>query len=123
MRHQLGNDSEIVVESAGLSAMAGSPVDDLAESVLAAHGLTAISHVARQLEASLLERADIVLAMDKRQRAALLALAPRIRSRLALLGKWQGDFEIPDPYRKQRHVFEDAYLMIESAVTSWREQL
>ena len=123
LRHQLAKDRKIVVESAGLAAMAGSPIDPLAESVLAEHGLSGKSHLARQIEGTLVESADVVFTMDKRQRAALLALAPWARSKVVLLGKWQGDAEIPDPYRQQRPAFERAYQMIDSAIRSWHEHL
>lgn len=123
LRDQLGEDRKIVVESAGLAAMVGSPIDPLAESVLSAHGLSGKSHLARQIEGALVASAGIVFTMDKRQRAALLALAPWARSKVALLGKWQGDAEIPDPYRQQRTAFEHAYQMIDSAIRSWREHL
>lgn len=122
LRQQL-TDRKIVVESAGLAAMVGSPIDPLAESVLVAHGLSGKSHLARQIEGTLVKSADVVFTMDKRQRAALLALAPWARSKVVLLGKWQGDVEIPDPYRQQRPAFEQAYQMIDSAIRSWRERL
>jgi protein-tyrosine phosphatase len=122
LRQQLA-DRKIVVESAGLAAMVGSPIDPLAESVLAAHGLSGKSHLARQIEGTLVKSADVVFTMDKRQRAALLALAPWARSKVVLLGKWQSDLEIPDPYRQQRPAFEQAYQMIDSAIRSWHERL
>lgn len=122
LRQQLA-DRKIVVESAGLAAMVGSPIDPLAESVLAAHGLSGKSHLARQIEGTLVKSADIVFTMDKRQRAALLALAPWGRSKVVLLGKWQGDVEIPDPFRQQRPAFEQVYQMIDSAIRSWHERL
>jgi low molecular weight protein-tyrosine phosphatase len=122
LRQQLA-DRKIVVESAGLAAMVGSPIDPLAESVLVAHGLSGKTHLARQIEGTLVKSADVVFTMDKRQRAALLALAPWARSKVVLLGQWQGDVEIPDPYRQQRPAFEQVYQMIDAAISSWHERL
>ena len=122
LRHRLGSNGA-VVESAGLAALAGSPVDPLAESVLAEHGLSANSHVARQVDASLISAADVVLAMDRRHLSAIHALVPHARGKTFLLGKWQGDIEIADPYGRQRQAFEQAYRMIDQAVDSWRTHL
>ena len=120
LRHQLPSGSKVVVESAGLAAMVGSPIDPLAESVLADHGLTGESHLARQIDGTLVQSADIIFTMDKRQRSALLALAPWARNKVVLLGKWQGDIAVPDPYRKQRIAFEQTYELIDAAIARWR---
>ncbi|MBC7989488.1 MAG: low molecular weight phosphotyrosine protein phosphatase [Luteimonas sp.] len=122
LRHRLGGNG-VAVESAGLAALAGSPVDPLAESVLAEHGLSAKSHVARQVDVSLISAADVVLAMDRRHLSAIHALVPHARGKTFLLGKWQGDIEIADPYGRQRQAFEQAYRMIDEAVDSWRSHL
>jgi protein-tyrosine phosphatase len=113
----------IVVESAGLAALAGSPVDPLAESVLVEHGLSARSHVARQVDPSLIAKADLVLAMDKRHISAIHALAPHARGKVFLLGRWLGDVGIADPYGQQRPEFERAYQLIDRAVDGWRTHI
>jgi len=119
LRHRLAGEA-IVVESAGLAALVGNPIDPLAESVLVEHGLSAKHHVARQVDASLIGAADVVLAMDRRHVSAILALAPHARGKTFLLGRWQGDIEIADPYGQPRDVFEQTYRMIDEAVGSWR---
>lgn len=118
LRHRLGERS-LAVESAGLAALRGFPVDPLAEQLLAAHGLSAAAHVARQINPSMIERADVVLAMEKRHIAALRALAPWASGKIFLMGKWQGDADIPDPYGRQLPAFERAYRMIDDAAVSW----
>lgn len=119
LRHRLTGGRPVAVESAGLAAVVGNPIDPLAEAVLAMHGLTGGAHLARQIDNSLIQNADIVLTMDKRQRAALLALAPSARSKVFLLGKWQDEAEIPDPYGRQQAAFERAYRMIDAGVETW----
>lgn len=109
----------IAVESAGLGALVGSPIDPLAEAVLAEHGLSGASHVARQLSASMVEAADLVLVMETAHRGAIRALSASAADRTFLLGKWHGEVEIPDPYRQRMAVFRDVYWMIDKAVNSW----
>jgi protein-tyrosine phosphatase len=109
----------ICVESAGLVAMVGNPIDPLAESVLSTHGFTGRPHVARQVTPAIIDAADLVLAMEKRHLTALHALFPSTRERSFLLGKWQGDAEVADPYGRQRSAFERAYQSIETALMRW----
>lgn len=103
--------------------MEGSPIDPLAASVLSAHGLAGRLHVARQINPAIIEAADLVLAMENRHLAALNALSPSMRDKSFLLGKWQGDAEIPDPYGRQRTAFERAYESMEAALMRWSSHL
>ena len=113
----------VVVESAGLAALAGKPADPEAAAVLAAKGLAADGHVARRITPELIAAADLVLAMDPRQLAAIRAIAPQARGKTFLLGKWIGDADVPDPYGKPRAAFEDAFALIERAVEGWLARL
>lgn len=109
----------VEVASAGLAALAGQPVDPLAESVLVEHGLSAASHVARQVDARMVEAADLVLVMEKPHISAIHAQVPDASGKTFLLGKWLGAVDIPDPFRLKRAQFEHVYRMIELAVDSW----
>jgi protein-tyrosine phosphatase len=115
-------DPAIVVESAGLSALAGQPIDPCAGSVLEAHGLSATSHVARQVREAMIDAADLVLVMEKAQILAVHALAPDAVGKTFLLGKWLGAVDIPDPFRRKQEHFEHVYRMIELAIGSWCER-
>lgn len=118
-RHEI--DAEI--ESAGLAAMEGSAIDPAAERTLLAHGISAGEHVARQVNIAMLDGADLVLAMEKRQVAALLALSPALRGRAFLLSRWSGDRDIADPYGRSQEKFELAYARIDAAIEQWRTRL
>lgn len=118
LRDRLGEPATIV-ESAGLAALAGQPVDPCAQSVLDAHGLSANSHVARQVDEAMIDAADIVLVMKKAQILAVHALAPNAVGKTFLLGKWLGAVDIPDPFQRRQEQFEHVYRMIELAVESW----
>jgi protein-tyrosine phosphatase len=115
--------ADMVIESAGLAAMEGSPVDPAAERTLNAHGISASDHIARQINGRLLESADLVLAMEKRQIAALLALSPALRGRAFLLSRWSGSRDIADPYGRSQEKFDSAYAQIDAAVIEWRSRL
>jgi protein-tyrosine phosphatase len=116
-------DRGATVESAGLAALVGQPIDPTAESVLAGKGKTAAGHVARQVTPAMISAADMVIAMDKRHVSAIQAIAPQARGKIFLLGHWQGGTPIPDPYGRDRAAFEQAYQLIDAAVDSWSTRL
>jgi len=118
LRHRLKRDG-VTIESAGLAALVGNPIDPIAESVLADHGVSAAGHVARQLTPDMINAADIVLVMDRRHMSAVHAQVPHARGKTFLLGRWQNDAAVPDPYGKARPAFEQAFTMIDAAVNSW----
>ena len=122
MRHALA-DKQLKVESAGLAALAGKPIDPLAEAALQAHGLSGKEHIARQVTPELISRSDLILAMEKRHLSALHAIAPQARGKTFLLGRWDGDCEVPDPYGKPREKFDEAYTLIERLLGAWRRHL
>jgi protein-tyrosine phosphatase len=111
------------IHSAGLAAMEGSPIDPAAERTLLAHGISASEHIARQINRAELDSADLVLAMEKRQVAALLALSPALRGRVLLLSRWSGGRDIADPYGRSQEKFDAAYAQIDAAVVEWRSRL
>ena len=118
LRHRLKRDG-LTIESAGLAALVGKPIDPMAESVLREHGVSAAGHVARQVSPELINVADIVLVMDRRHMSAVHAQVPHARGKTFLLGRWQNELAVPDPYGKSRSAFEDAFRMIDTAVDSW----
>lgn len=122
-RHLAAAAMELTVASAGLAAVNGVPIDPAAERALAAHGLSARTHRARQLDREELERSDLVLAMEQRHVAALLALSPALRGKAFLLSRWQDGADIRDPFGRAQDAFENVYARIESAVCKWRERL
>lgn len=117
LRRELQN---VTVASAGLKALAGHPIDATAQAVLSGQGLSGQSHVARQLDRSMIDAADLVLTMEPWHSEAVLRLSPHARGKTYLLGKWLDNTSIPDPYRQSRESFERAYQLIESGVNRWK---
>lgn len=110
---------EVSIDSSGLAAMAGYPVDAAAEQVMASRGLSMAAHVARQIRQEHLVAADLVLAMEQRHLSALRALEPKARKKMSLLGKWRGDAEVADPYGRDLAFFEETFVKIERLVGDW----
>lgn len=111
------------VESAGLAALRGAPIDPRAEQSLQRHGLSAATHVGRQAHKPLLQQSDLVLAMEQRQVAAVLALCPTLRGRALMLSHWTDGEDIEDPYGRRQEVFDAAFDRIDECVRAWSTKL
>ncbi|MNV79057.1 Low molecular weight protein-tyrosine-phosphatase wzb [compost metagenome] len=122
LRQQL-HDLDVTVESAGLAAVKGHPIDATAQAVLNQHGMSGQSHVARQIDRAMIDAADLVLTMEPWHIDAVLRISPHARGKTYLLGKWLDNTAIPDPYRQSHSVFEQSYQLISSGVSSWRGYL
>lgn len=115
--------SNIEVSSAGLAALVGSPIEPTARIVLEEHGLLPEEHNAIQLTPQAVSESDLVLVMEQRHINGVLNIAPEARGKVLLLGKWQDDREISDPYRQGKPAFVHAYALIEEAVHAWAQRL
>lgn len=113
------DDPRVVVESAGIAAVPGARIDPRAQRVLERHGIDSDSHVARRLERGMLESADLVLTMERSQLDFIRAFSPAATGKTFLLGRWQGEFEIPDPYGKSQESFDRVYRLIDLALRRW----
>ena len=112
---------DVIVESAGIAATNGARMDPLALAVLDRHGIDADAHVARRLDKAMIDAADLVLVMEKSQLDFIRAGLPSAAGKTFLLGKWQGGFEVPDPFGKSRETFEHLYRTVEIASRHWCE--
>ena len=122
LRHRLG-DRPITVSSAGMGALEGRPIDPTAGELLAEHGIDASAHRARQLEDQHILDANLILVMQRAHLTTLAKRSPHAVGRTFLLGKWQDDREVPDPFRQQRPAFEHVYRLIDEGVDSWLRRL
>ena len=119
MRARLHQKDGVEISSAGLTAVVGHPVDGVAADVLLSHGISPEEHVAHQLTQELALRSDLILTMEKSYLQEIHRLAPAAQGRVFLLGKWLGDVEIPDPYRRSREMYDSVYQQIDRAVSGW----
>ncbi|MDH0749613.1 low molecular weight phosphotyrosine protein phosphatase [Pseudomonas sp. GD03842] len=117
-RQRVLND-RITVSSAGTHAMLSSTMDPLARAVLHVNGVEAHRHRSRQIDRQMLHEADLILLMEHRQAQSVLKLAPEVRGKTFLIGKWQQDMEIADPYRRPKLAFEQTYELLSRCVDDW----
>lgn len=123
LRHKLGLDSTVQVESAGINSPVGAPIHRTVAELLQAQGIDPAGHRARQLTTELLIQADLILVMENEQIRSLLEKAPLVRGRVFLLDKFGDGESIPDPVRMDRLAFEHVYTLIDQATDQWLKHL
>jgi protein-tyrosine phosphatase len=111
------------IASAGIGALVGQPMDDLAAEIATQHGLNPSGHVARQLTPEICRQADIILAMSKQNIKQICQISPESRGKVMLYGRWMDDTEIPDPYRREWVVYEQAFKLLDEGARAWLKAL
>jgi len=111
--------SGVMISSAGTHAMLSSTIDPLAQTVLQVNGVPAHKHRSRQVDVQMLHQSDLILLMEHKQMQSVLKLAPEVRGKTFLIGKWQQDLEIADPYRRPKLAFEQTYEQLSRCVDDW----
>src|SRR5947209_7671434 len=111
LRERLGDDADLFeVTSAGTGALVDYPIQEHAAALMAEHGIDVDGFAARQLDAGLLEDADLLLGMTREHRAAAATEAPstirklftlREFARLAEAGAQDVDPQLPPVERAQ----------------------
>ncbi|MGL6246362.1 low molecular weight protein-tyrosine-phosphatase [Pseudomonas sp.] len=122
LRHAL-QPSGISVASAGLNARVGESMEPDALLILEEQGHEFKGFKARQITPALVDESDLVLVMEKEHVQGVLRIASHARGKVFLLGKWQSEREIKDPYRQGKAAFVHAHALIEDAVCSWTQRL
>jgi protein-tyrosine-phosphatase len=116
-RQTLAEDGRRVeIESAGVRATPGSPATLPAIEVGSARGLDLRPHRAQRLTAALLERADLILALDANELEAAQRMSPTAASRVHLLTDYGRETPsgegVPDPFGGSREAYEECLLRI-----------
>ena len=111
------------IESAGISALIGHAADDKAITcMLNDYNIDMHSHVARQLDAKLLKKADLVLVMSLNQQKHIEQTWPFAKGKIFRLGHWQNK-NVPDPYQHDQEFFNQTCKNIRSHVLDWQSHL
>ena len=123
VENMLAQRTRKTVSSAGLVALVGKEMDATAREVAAENGLECKPHSGTKLTRELCRQADLILVMEQRQKDRISEMAPESSGKTMLLGKWLGDKEVPDPFKRSREVYEQAYVIMDEAVNEWVKRL
>lgn len=106
---------DLVVNSAGLSAMIGYPADPKSVQLAAEDGIDISTHRAKQVTYELCQQADLILVMEQSHREELARRFPLVRAKVFCLGTQ----DISDPYKMSIEVFRMVYGEIIMGVDRW----
>ena len=113
---------EISISSSGLQAMVNHHADPISQELMLERGLDISQHQARQFTAEMAFESDLILTMNTEQQQQVESQLPSMRGRVHRLGKW-GEFDVPDPYKRSRVIFEQALALIELGLMEWSKIL
>jgi len=111
-------DKKYNISSAGLGAMVDHKPDKIAFELMLENSLDISGYRSTQLTQDMIQKSDLILVMESVHKELIEQKQPSAKGKVFRLGEW-GSFEIADPYRKERKVFEEALLLIEKGVQDW----
>ena len=113
---------DVTVSSAGLLDMKGAPADEVARQILAENGIDDEGHASRLLTEEMIEAADLIIPMEKRQLQRIGAQFPDAIPKLRLLksylnhGSAESAEDVADPYRRSLFYYRLCYAEISLAI-------
>lgn len=111
-----------IVSSAGLNALVGCEADPLSQELMKMKGLNISHHRARQITSDMVAESDLILTMSTEQQIVIETEFFYSRGRVHRLGKW-GEYDILDPYKRHRAVFEQSLTLIDQGINDWYKKL
>ncbi len=114
-------DRGIVVESAGVAAGRGAPATTEAHHAMREMGLNLTEHSSQPLTEQLVRNADVVLAMTRAHREAIVTHWPDSAERVHLL-RHDGN-DVADPIGGSRDVYLDCAKQIDTELAAWAQEI
>lgn len=114
-------DRGVVVMSAGIAAMLGGRAAAEAVEVLGQLGIDLSAHESQPLTEQLVRHADLILAMTRSHRKAILAEWPEAESRLTLLSADGAD--VPDPIGGPLEQYQRCVAQMKPEIEKWAAEL
>ena len=114
---------QLNVFSSGIGALVGKPADPKSIELMSDKGIDLTKHRAQQISSVLVSASDLILTMEKGHIDAIQAKFPEARGKVHLIGKWNDNQEIPDPYKKDKTAFISAAALIENGIEAWQKKL
>ncbi|MFA6216805.1 MAG: L-threonylcarbamoyladenylate synthase [Candidatus Omnitrophota bacterium] len=114
------NRRDVDVASAGVMMMAGSGASEQTREVLAQEGMDVSTHRSQRVSRDLLNKADLILVMERMHETRLLELDPLVKNRLFLLREFakvrDNHLDIPDPIGSSMEFYRETYAAIKESI-------
>ncbi|MCK4422752.1 MAG: low molecular weight protein arginine phosphatase [Candidatus Omnitrophica bacterium] len=123
-------EDEFNIISAGIAAAAGIKATPKAIEVMKNHNIDISGHRTRKLTNKEIEKADLILVMERSHKDALIRLAPESASKTFLLGGFgleaiepDKNIDIPDPIGMPVEQYEYCFGLIQTSLNEVIKQL
>ena len=113
--------SPIISISAGVSAYGGDTASHGALAAIKQYGSSLVRHQSTQLNESLVDQADLILAMGQRHRHVLVSQWPSIASKVHLISPDGG--EISDPFGGPLEIYQKCAQQLDEHTDYWMDRL
>ncbi|WLP95216.1 low molecular weight protein-tyrosine-phosphatase [Psychrobacter sp. M13] len=110
------------IDSAGLGALVGNPVDSNSQEVMNPYNIDMSNHVAKQIDEQLVMTADLIFTMSDGQTKWIEERWPHCRGKTFKIGHWN-DKDIADPYKHELAQFEMARKDIVESLEPWHKKI
>lgn len=115
--------AELEIASAGLGALVGNDVDPDTKTAAQMQGLAVPMHSAQQCTQELVLNAKAILVMENHHRREITKRWPFASGKTFLLGHFEGQKKIPDPYRMGVAAHMHAVSLILESTKIWAPKL
>jgi len=123
LQESLANKS-VKVSSAGTLALNGNKAEDTMRKLLVERGLHQIEdHRSQALMPHHLSQADLIFCMEHEHVARVLQMNPVLKGKVKLMGHFENQSEVSDPYRQPQHVYEQSIDQMQRLTTQWVEKM
>jgi protein-tyrosine phosphatase len=113
---------EMIVSSAGVSAVLGSGVDTLTAQIASERAVDLQGHISTQLTRSLLYQHDLVAVMEARHHAWIANRFPAVAGRIVMVSG-RKELEVADPIGLSSDIYRKSFDLIEQGCKYWTERL
>lgn len=110
------------IDSAGVGALVGHSADPAAVKIMQMLNIDISTHVAKQINEKLVQKADLIFTMSEGQNKWIEERWPFCRGKTYRIGHWQGK-DIADPYKHDMRAFQTAYEDIVRGLDEWQDKL
>jgi len=123
LRYRLQQAGEFAeVFSRGILDLHNSPTPDDGIAVAQTMGVDLSRHRSTKLEATDLDRAALVMIMEKQHRNYLAQMRPAVIGKIFYLSQPTGGEEVPDPMGKSAEDFRASYQVIAANIDAWMKR-
>ena len=110
------------IESAGIAGVVGHAADEKASLCMQRFEIDMSAHIAKNLNAELIKKADLVLVMSQNQQKHIEQTWPFAKGKTFRLGHWQSK-NIADPYQRDQTFFDDTCQLIQDCIADWKKYI